>query len=81
MSTCKGPECDREAVNSGLCQAHYQQQHRGGALKPLRGDDLTEQTTFKLSKGLLKAATKAAKTSGVALPEWIRRAMQAFLKT
>jgi hypothetical protein len=34
--TCLGPECSRTACKLNLCASHYQQQHQGQALRPLR---------------------------------------------
>lgn len=33
---CKFEECGREVIAKGLCPTHYQQQRRGGPLKPIR---------------------------------------------
>jgi hypothetical protein len=33
---CEFEQCDREVIAKGLCPTHYQQQRRGGPLKPIR---------------------------------------------
>lgn len=34
--TCRGPECTRKAKAHGLCTGHYQQQHSGKELTPIK---------------------------------------------
>lgn len=33
---CSFEQCDRKVIAKGLCPTHYQQQRRGGPLKPIR---------------------------------------------
>jgi hypothetical protein len=36
VTPCTSPGCIMASYSRGLCAGHYQQQRRGGAIKPLR---------------------------------------------
>ena len=36
ISICTGPECSRQSVAKGLCNAHYQQHNKGQKLRPVK---------------------------------------------
>lgn len=36
ISICAGPECSRQSVAKGLCNAHYQQHNKGQKLRPVK---------------------------------------------
>jgi hypothetical protein len=71
-TTCKGPECDREAEVAGMCTSHYMQQRRNGELAPLQTGEHTAQVVFKCPPELKRAAEKAAKAADLTAAEWWR---------
>lgn len=77
MSTCYGPECNREAVACGLCNAHWYQQRKGGPLRPIRpqidGAALVEDALFLRDMG--EHPERAAQRLGVA-PAALEKALR-----
>lgn len=76
--TCQGPACDRSVYALGLCTAHYQQQHRGTPLRPLRQTDgRLESLTLRLAPELIEALALVGPTASVAartiLERWAKR--------
>lgn len=80
--TCAFPGCDRTARSQGLCVPHYQQQHRGGSLHPIRspGGRLVHATTIRLTAGELEALRERAEAEGVSVfalaRRWVRDALK-----
>jgi hypothetical protein len=79
-TTCKGPECDREAEVAGMCTSHYMQQRRNGELAPLQTGEHTAAVVFKCPPELKRAAEKAAKAADLTAAEWWREAGSAALE-
>lgn len=71
---CGGPECDRGADVGGLCWPHYQQQHRGKALQPLRptarGEAPRVSVRIRVSPEAAKAVAEDLRGAVAALERW-----------
>lgn len=69
--------CGRLAVTAELCRAHYQQQHRGKPLGPLRGvhTDSTVPFLVRLPAQALARARELARMEGVRIGQVVRRAI------
>ncbi len=77
----KGWACDRDAKASGMCWAHYQQQHRGVPLKPIRAGNLVHFNSGpRVSVEAAEVIRERAKRLGIAPYQIISRVMEAWAK-
>ena len=53
MQTCSFDGCEGTRIAKGLCWAHYQQQRRGGQLKPIHTRRTTGMSTDELAEWIL----------------------------